>query len=159
MKVLAVDPGNENSAYALYLARDGHLLAKGIVSNAEMRIRLMTLEYEHLAIEMIKSYGMIMGDSILETCVWIGRFIECWDGGHTLIPRKSIAAHICGSARANDSNIRQALINRYGGSKSKAIGTKKAKGPLYGVKKDMWSALAVAIYWTETQWAKDDFLY
>jgi hypothetical protein len=35
-------------------------------------------------------------------------------------------------------------MDRYGG-KAKAIGTKAAKGPLFGLKQDMWSALAVAL--------------
>ena len=51
---------------------------------------------------------------------------------------------LCGDARAKDPNIRAALIDRWGGSKAAAVGTKKSPGPLYGFKSDMWAALAVA---------------
>jgi len=59
------------------------------------------------------------------------------------ISRRAVKLHLCGSARAKDANIRQALIDRYGGSA--AIGRKAAPGPLYGVSKDVWSALAIAV--------------
>jgi len=59
-----------------------------------------------------------------------------------------VKLHLCGSARAKDTNIRQALIDRYGGSA--AIGKKAAPGPLYGVSKDVWSALAVAVTAADT---------
>lgn len=45
---------------------------------------------------------------------------------------------------AKDANVRQALINRFGG-KDAAIGRKAAPGPLYGISRDMRSALAIAV--------------
>ena len=51
---------------------------------------------------------------------------------------------LCGSARATDANLRAALLDRYGGS-GRAIGTRKAPGPLYGVKSHAWAALALAV--------------
>jgi len=63
--------------------------------------------------------------------------------------RKTVAAHLCNTSRANDSNIRQALIDRFGPGREKAIGTKKNPGPLYGIKKDLWSALAVAVTYAD----------
>ena len=53
--------------------------------------------------------------------------------------------HLCGSAKAKDSNIRQAIIDRYGGDPKRCIGTKKAPGPLYGISADQWAALALAL--------------
>ena len=41
-------------------------------------------------------------------------------------------------------------IDKFGGSKETAIGKKANPGPLYGVKKDIWAALAVAVTWAET---------
>ena len=49
-----------------------------------------------------------------------------------------------------DANIRQALIDRYGPGKDRAIGRKLSPGPLYGLSGDCWSALAVAVTTTET---------
>ena len=101
-----------------------------------------------IVIEMIASYGMPVGAEVFETCVWIGRFLAAapWAARLTRIQVKS---HICHSAKANDSNIRQALIDRWGG-KDKAIGNKKNPGPLYGFAGDMWAALAVAVTASET---------
>jgi hypothetical protein len=47
---------------------------------------------------------------------------------------------LCHNARANDANIRQALIDRYG-----PPGTRLHPGLLYGVVRDIWAALALAV--------------
>jgi hypothetical protein len=52
--------------------------------------------------------------------------------------------------KAKDANVRQALIDRYGG-KAEAIGTVKKQGPLYRVKSHAWQALAVAVTASETK--------
>ena len=68
------------------------------------------------------------------------------------IYRMDVKMYLCNNTRAKDGNIRQAIIDRYpanGGGKTPQIGTKKHPGPLYGVSKDVWSALAVAIYCAE----------
>ena len=102
-----------------------------------------------LAIEMVASYGMAVGAEVFGTCVWAGRFIQRWldAGGGEPVPvyRKEVKLHLCGSLRAKDSNIRAAIIDRFGPSKDKAVGLKASPGPLYGMKADCWSALAVAI--------------
>jgi hypothetical protein len=98
---------------------------------------------DHLAIEMIASYGMAVGAEVFETCVWIGRLVAAWAGPHTFVHRREVKLHLCGDSRAKDANIRQALIDRYGPGKERAIGKVKAPGPLYGVTADQWSAVAV----------------
>jgi len=103
---------------------------------------------ERLVIEQIRSYGMAVGAEVFDTCVWTGRFIQAWGGPHTMVPRIDVKMHLCKSPRAKDTNVRQALIDRFGPGKDKAIGTKKNPGPLYGFKRDMWAALGVAVtYW------------
>ncbi len=100
------------------------------------------------AIEMIASYGMAVGREVFETCVWIGRFqeaIEQHGGLVRLIYRRDVKLYHCQSARANDANIRAALIDRYGPGRERAIGIKRSPGPLFGIKADVWSALAVAL--------------
>ena len=59
----------------------------------------------------------------------------------TLCYRKDIKLHLCGTTKARDPNVRQALIDRLG-----KPGTKKNPGPTYGVSSHAWSALAVAVY-------------
>lgn len=95
-------------------------------------------------IEMIASYGMPVGKEVFDTCVWIGRFIERILRFATdkiyYIYRKDEKMNICHSMKAKDSNIRQALIDRFG-----KVGTKKDQGWFYGFKADIWSAYAVGI--------------
>lgn len=143
MIITAVDPGDVRSA--LITLDDKRIIRKEYADNATIRGIIRDQRADLLAVEMIKSYGMAVGDSVFMTCVWIGRFLETWDNGTNagktslLLPRKTIAGHICGSGRANDSNIRTALIDRLG-----PVGTKGNPGPCYGIKADMWSALAIA---------------
>ncbi len=106
-----------------------------------------------LAIEMITSYGLKVGADVFATCLWIGRFMQAYGADRTtLISRPDVKLHLCGSMRANDSTIRQAIIDRYpktGGGKKQQIGTKKRPGPLYGVSSHAWSALAVGLTFLE----------
>ena len=67
--------------------------------------------------------------------------------------RSEVKMKLCHSMRAKDGNIRQAIIDRYpatGGGAIPQIGTKNQPGPLYGISKDLWSALAVAITYEES---------
>jgi hypothetical protein len=96
-------------------------------------------------LEMIASYGMPVGREVFETCVWIGRFMGAFGAGRCdRVTRIAVKSHICHSARANDGNIRQALIDRLG-----APGTKKQPGATYGLSGDVWAALAVAVTWLD----------
>jgi hypothetical protein len=93
---------------------------------------------------------MAVGAEVFETCVWAGRFIERWYRNprrptHLRVYRRDVKLHLCGSMRAKDANVRQALIDRYGPGKEKAIGRKAAPGPLYGISGDCWAALGVAV--------------
>lgn len=158
MILLAIDPGPVLSAFVTYApaTRKLHLGDKVPNGDLVMMVRQWTPLAHHLAIEMIQHYGtgMPAGAEVFDTCVWIGRFIEGWGGReYTLIKRPAIKAHLCGSARAKDANVRQALIDRYGG-KATAIGTKAQPGPLHGVSGDVWAALALAITWAETEGVK-----
>lgn len=157
MIVLAIDPGPVQSAVVYYDTIHRILVPPfGIRQNDDLLSALQGRRTIHLVIEMIASYGMPVGKTVFETCVWIGRFIQRWEeavpDSHRLIYRKDVKMHLCQSARAKDSNVRQALIDKFpatGGGKTPQIGTKKQPGPLYGVSKDVWSALAVAVTYAE----------
>ena len=148
-KILAIDPGSLKSAYVLY--DQGKLLDFGIKPNAALLAIIRTADCECVAIEMIASYGMPVGKDVFETCVWIGRFIQVsWSRGKPFfqVYRKDVKMYLCRTPRAKDSNIRQAIIDLYpptGEGAIPQIGTKKYPGPLYGVSKDVWAALAVAL--------------
>ena len=123
--------------------RGGAVVASGVVDNRGMLDRLIWRATDDvLAIEMVASYGMPVGREVFETCVWIGRFKQAWPRPEEvrLVYRRDVKLFLCGSARAKDSNIRQALIDKLG-----RVGTKADKGPLYGVTSHAWAAVAVAV--------------
>ena len=147
--ILAIDPGNIESGYVI-LDKDLRPIEIGKIKNEELKYILElpstkeTIKY--YAIEMIASYGMGVGQSVFETCVWIGRFIEVIGDNYKYIYRKDEKMNLCGSMKAKDSNIVQALIDRFAPNTSnKGKGTKKEPGWFYGFKKDIWQAYAVGV--------------
>lgn len=149
-RILAIDPGSAQSAWLLLTG--GRPTAFGIEPNGEVVDRLRAagsrMGYgetpDVLVIEQIESYGMAVGREVFETVWWAGRFAEAARPLPACrLPRRAVKLHLCGSARAKDANIRQALLDRFGGSA--AVGRKSDPGPLYGVSKDVWAALAVAV--------------
>ena len=140
MNILAIDPGNIESAYCLIDKESYKPIEFGKIDNNELIIKMEVLDYDFMAIEMIASYGMAVGASVFDTCVWIGRFIEKCETDYYYIYRKEEKINLCGSMKAKDSNIRQALIDRFG-----EVGIKKSPGFFYGFKKDIWSAYAVGV--------------
>jgi hypothetical protein len=62
-----------------------------------------------------------------------------------LVYRKDVKLYHCGTcARPTRTSARRCSTASALGARS-LIGTKKAPGPLYGIKGDEWSALAVAL--------------
>ncbi len=138
--MLAIDPGSEQSAYVL-LDYDYRIISFDKVDNETMLSLVQEMCHDEVAvIEMISSYGMPVGAEVFETCVWIGRFIQASNCKVERLYRKEVKLHLCNSVKAKDSNIIQALKDRFGDK-----GTVKNKGPLYGIKSDIWQALAVGI--------------
>ena len=141
--ILAIDPGPERSAFVYF---DGRSVGNsGWVENADVRehVARHARNGGRIAIEMIASYGMAVGASVFGTCVEIGRMVEVATANGTapqLVFRRDVKLHVCGTPRAKDANVRQALIDAYG-----PVGTKGRPGPLYGVKSHVWAALAVAV--------------
>jgi hypothetical protein len=157
--VLAIDPGPVRSAWlVLRAAGDQYddVSAFATWSYDELvsaiRLRSFTTELSHVVIEKVEGYGMAVGAEVFETVYWSGRFAEAADFREYVVDRvgrKAVKLHLCGSARAKDPNIRQALIDRFSTSSRPAIGTKAVPGPLYGVTGDAWSALAVGVTWVD----------
>src|SRR6185503_14865134 len=141
--VLAIDPGTTRSAWLRFDGDrpDGF----GITANDVLITALRTGGLpDVVVIEKVESYGMAVGAEVFDTVWWAGRFAEA---AHrvpvVLLPRRAVKLALCGDSRARDANIRQALIDRFGGSA--AIGLKATPGPLYGIGRDVWSALAIAV--------------
>jgi hypothetical protein len=153
MLILAIDPGTTQSGWVLF---DGDRVHDcGVLSNNSLLLALDTgvglvQMPDQVAIEMIASYGMPVGREVFETCVWIGRFVQAWHSPEAvrLVYRRDVKLHLCGTSKAKDPNVRQALLDlfpRTGGGATPQIGTKGKPGPLYGVSSHAWPALGVAI--------------
>lgn len=158
--ILAIDPGNIESGVVVIRERDLKPLVAEKITNEELLDNLLMDRYErleeseyisHVAIEMIASYGMAVGQSVFETCVWIGRFIQALEDNYyndslKFIYRKDEKMNLCNSMKVKDSNIIQALIDRFApNTPNKGKGSKKEPGWFYGFKKDIWQAYAVGV--------------
>lgn len=143
--ILAIDPGTKQSAYCFYGSMSE--ITAGIADNDKIITEIIKpMLWNVMAIEMVASYGMAVGKEVFETVRWIGRFQQSSPNPDDVVfvYRKDVKIHLCGSMKAKDANIRQALIDKIGPQ-----GTKKEPGPTYGISKDMWSALAVAVTYDE----------
>ena len=143
--ILALDPGPTQSAWVRL--DDG--APAGFAKQPNEGVLAMLAGYRSgsdvLVIERIASYGMAVGAEVFETVYWSGRFAQAFGGWVERLPRLAIKMHLCHNSRAKDANIRQALIDRYGGPACIRKG-----GALYGVKADIWAALAVGLTWLDT---------
>lgn len=153
--ILAIDPGPNQCGWAVLSGT--RVIDSGVMTVPEMLAKVRGACHSPLldtiAVEMIQSFGMAVGAEVFETCVIIGRIVEaCAERGQEVrrVTRGEVKDHVCGSRRAKDSNIRQALLDKWGG-KAEAVGNVKRPGPLHGVKSHAWAALAVAVVASETR--------
>ena len=135
MRVIAIDPGSETSSWIVVDTESLAVLSHDEAANRDLAYSLhyYTEKFSgacHLAIEYMRPRGMKTSQQEMDTQFWAGRLVQSWvlTYGDTWTPiaRSQEKMTICGSPRANDANIRQACIDRYGG-KEKAIGGKKCK--------------------------------
>ena len=158
--LLAIDPGDIQSAFCfvdtetyrpLYFAKENNATAMNHIIEYIKGTETSVSNVHNAAIEMIASYGMLVGKSVFETCVWIGRFSEKLESlgiRVNYIYREDEKICLCGQMRAKDSNIRQALIDRFAKFDFKnGKGTAKNPDWFYGFKADCWAAYAVAVTW------------
>ena len=142
MSILALDPGTRETGFALF--DDNRVAYSGVKANEEILAMLAGWQdpATRLATEVFQAMGMAVGAEVFDTAIWTGRFIQAWHSPDAVIriKRTQVKLQLCGSARAKDPNVRQALLDAIG-----PAGTKKAPGPCFGVKSHAWSALAVAV--------------
>jgi len=148
--ILAIDPGTTESAYCL-IDDDYKPIEFGKVENEDLLFGIKhKLLFNKIVIEMVASYGMPVGREVFETCVWIGRFQQrTLDSSVTkvnLMYRKDVKMNLCNTTKAKDSNIIQALIDRFAyGVPNRGKGYKKSPGYFYGFKADIWQAYALGV--------------
>jgi len=144
MRILSLDVGTTESAYALM----DHSLANPLISfgkydNRTIAEMVRQFDYDIMAYEEFASYGMPIGQTTMISIWWNGWYCALCDEHprpYKPILRKDVKMHLCHTMKAKDCNIRQAVIDRYG-----EPGKKASPGILYGVSKDVWSAIAINI--------------
>lgn len=151
-KLLAIDPGNTESGFCLIDAEDYVPLYFGKWENEKLRAMIAGRwknQVDKVVIEMVASYGMAVGETVFETVFWIGRFYEAVGSGgaeRDRLKRLEVKKNLCHNATAKDSNIAQALIDRFApGVRNRGKGTKADPGWFYGFKADIWQAYALGV--------------
>lgn len=144
--ILAIDPGNIESAYCIIEKKTYKPIEFGKIDNRQLLKKISLFKnIDCIVVEKVASYGMAVGKEVFDTCEWYGRFVQAYCDANEnskidYVFRKDVKINLCNSMKAKDSNIRQSLIDRFG-----VVGIKKNPGWFYGFKKDIWSAYAVGI--------------
>ena len=154
-KVLAIDPGDVESAFVLMDSETLEPLEFAKLSNPALAAWMDTnyMDIDEFVIERVQSYGMAVGKNVFRTCEWTGRFVQIVYGygiGAKYVYRKDEKLHICHDSRAKDANIRRALIDRFATHDMKnGKGTKDNPDFFYKFKADCWAAYAVGLTYIE----------
>lgn len=152
MKLLGIDPG---PAFTALVVWDGISVLHSETIPSSSVIALWP-DCDEVACEHLQCFGMAVGKEVFETAYWIGTYrhhCELHGIPFHRIYRTDEKMQLCHHTKATDANIRQAIIDLFGG-KDFAIGKKKTPGPLYGICGDLWSALAVALTYTKMKGGK-----
>jgi len=151
--VLGIDPGPTNCGAALYDTGARRVIGAWKDLTVDAAIGAVeslkdTHRVELVAIERVQSYG-IAGASLLRTAEVGGVLYQCAsrEGIDVVwLYRREVLRGLDVTGKGNrDSLVRQRLIEIHGGDRASAVGTKRARGPLYGVASHAWAALAVAV--------------
>ena len=152
MNIIAIDPGNTESAYVVWDGINLHKFNK--VANYKIYdIMACFLGDYVMVMEQVACMGMPVGEDVFETVFWSGKFCHEWDCKgmeYYRIKRSVIKMHLCQSMRAKDSNIVTALVDRFDPERKfgkYGKGTKKNPEFFYGFSKDIWQAFALAVTW------------
>ena len=159
MVVFAIDPGNEYSAYCIMndqyeLISFEKILNKQLMTTMKTHLDENKEHISDVVIERVASYGMPVGREVFETCEWIGRFSQEAEKKVPVnyIYRRDEKLYLCFDSKAKDSNIRAALIERFAKHDFKnGRGTKNNPDYFYGVSKDVWAAISVAVTYLDMQ--------
>jgi len=168
VRLLTIDPGNKDTGWVLFDTVKRIPVQFGRDDNHKMLKIIQTLKYDHAFSEFpvprgqsitvqIPGKGFIRKGSsqtvswqLYYTAYWVGQYHLLSRLTHkgipfTLINRMDVKLFLTGNAGAKDTNVRSAIIEKYGG-KELCIGNVKKPGPLHKMKADTWAALAVALY-------------
>ena len=153
--ILAIDVGTTETGYCLMDKNTYKPLKFGKIDNNELLKIVKEEEYNELVYEEFQSYGMPIGISTITSITWNGRYIQSAldrEKKVGFVYRKDEKINLCGSMKAKDSNIRQALIDRFAQFDFKnGKGNKSKRDFFYGFSKDVWAAYAVGVTYLDKQ--------
>lgn len=139
--IIGIDPGPTESAVVVL---DGDIVVRHYeLPNGGLAAQLANDPYL-VAIEDFVGYGKSIAWESIETIKWIGIFRHVAPRAIE-VSRPEVKLHLCGVKAVGDPAVADALCRRWGPGRKAAVGTKKAPGPLYGIKGHLWAALAVAV--------------
>lgn len=154
--IVGIDPANEYTAAVICEWESMHVWWKDKAENQIMLNQIVDRVLElkchghdvEIAIEGLQNYGGNVGRSVFETGYWIG-YMQCmfdrYEFDHSLIFRSEEKKYICNSPRANDTQIKHALIETFAPyTPNFGKGTKKEPGFFHGFRQDIWQAFAIA---------------
>lgn len=148
--IYAIDPGSEKSAVVSW---DGaRLHGFRVMPNTEVLSLLSQADCPEVYCEWISSYGLRVGETVFDTCYWVGRFEQTFlepdpvsrAGKFHRVKRMDIKRWHTGRGSSKDADVRGALIEKYG-----PPGKKASPGLTYGLTSHTWQAFALATYVTE----------
>ena len=153
MRIFAIDAGTTQSGFCIMDSETYKPLFFGKEDNEEVLKYVIEGCYDVLVYEEFQSYGMSVGKSTIASITWNGRFIQAAVSlfkPFYPIYRSEEKITICGSMKAKDANIRQALIDRFAEFDLKqGKGVKAHPDFFYGFAKDSWSGFAIAYTFAE----------
>lgn len=161
--ILAIDPGNESTAFVVWNGKQ--IITKDKLPNKDFKALLdtghtMLWEIDEVCIETISSYGMAVGQTSFDTCIWIGIYKECLEKRGLqvkLIFRGSVKMHHCHSLTGvNDAAINTVLKKKYGEDNTIKTPNEvywnesvKNFGGAKSMNGDIWAAFALATFYLE----------
>ncbi len=154
-KLLAIDPGG--ACGAVLLDTEASPPAVLEIWPASSLSPLLSIVYgkacDAVVVEDIVSYHGPIGQTTIATIKLIGRIQEACRRARIpcdVISRPEVCRTLAGRNMPK-AYINQAVRDLYpqtGAGRHPANGTKKLRGPLYGVKSHAWDALALGVVWS-----------
>lgn len=158
-RIIAIDPGSRMSGWcevtgpeglgAFTRPKVGHhatLLNKLVV--AALMIAARDEVKPKVGLEAITPQ-QTMGASTIDTACALGGFValaKLSSFDVVLVTRGKVLKHFSVKRGPKaDSELRRAIIERYGQDEAEALGTREHPGPLHGVANHQWSALAIGL--------------
>jgi hypothetical protein len=153
MKILCIDPGSTVSGVVEFLPESWTIQnVQGEAPNRDLVLSIKPKSHDLILVEQPTLMGQFNAQQqTLDTCEWVGRIKQrAVDCGLPVvaIERNEIKLHLLGwisrKGHNPDSCIKEVMLARFPAGK----GTKKNPGPLYGIAKHAWQALALGVtYW------------